>query len=261
MSGQKAVQNGKAFESKVFAVLKQIHGVNVIKDIPYPSIYSAYSTKHKTKMEFRAENISLTFEILDRQGNKIMKTRLFSALNIECKYQKDSGTTDEKYPLVYENALISDAEATLFVYDDPLKNIKRGALEFMYDKALNSGERLIVMDFDSFLANVNDQYNLSLAGPRLKQDSELFQINHPRLKMLESCSRKRFNQMLESNAHCKEFFDKYLVCQRKFHNFIAKHGLQGRDYQPYLQDLRILRAGITECLPNLNLGDLIYDYE
>ncbi|MEZ9540461.1 PD-(D/E)XK nuclease superfamily protein [Vibrio sp. 10N.286.48.C11] len=252
MSGQKAVQNGKAFESKIFAVLKQIPGVNVIKDIPYPSIYSAYSTKRKTKMEFRAENISLTFETLDFQGNKITKTRLFNTLNIECKYQEDSGTTDEKYPLVYENALISDAEATLFVYEDPLKNIKRGALEFMYDKALNSGERLIVMDFDSLLANVNKQYALELVAARFEQGSELFQANHPGLKMLDSYSRKRFNQAMRKNEQCGEFFDEYLDCQRDFHNFIARHGGQSRDYLPYLNNLRTLRAGITECLPNLN---------
>ncbi|KPL99503.1 PD-(D/E)XK nuclease superfamily protein [Vibrio splendidus] len=252
MSGQKAVQNGKAFESKIFAVLKQIPGVNVIKDIPYPSIYSAYSIKHKTKMEFRAENISLTFETLDFQGNKITKTRLFNTLNIECKYQEDSGTTDEKYPLVYENAQISDAEATLFVYEDPLKNIKRGALEFMYDKALNSGERLIVMDFDSFLANVNKQYALELVAARFEQGSELFQANHPGLKMLDSYSRKRFNQAMRKNEQCGEFFDEYLDCQRDFHNFIARHGVQSRDYLPYLNNLRTLRAGITGCLPNLN---------
>ncbi|KJF81522.1 hypothetical protein UB36_12410 [Photobacterium damselae subsp. damselae] len=131
-------------------------------------------------MEFRAEYITLTFETLDYQGNKITKTRLFSSLNIECKYQEDSCTTDEKCP----SALISDTEATLFVYEDPQKNIKRGALEFMYDKALNSGERLIVMDFDSFLDNVNNQYQLDLNYKSLEQGSELFQAHHPGLKML-----------------------------------------------------------------------------
>ncbi|WP_299022173.1 PD-(D/E)XK nuclease superfamily protein [uncultured Photobacterium sp.] len=245
MSGQKAVQNGKAFESKIFAVLNQLPSVNVIKDIPYPSIYSAYSTKHKTKMEFRAENISLTFETLDAYGNKVMKTRLFKTLNIECKYQEDSGTTDEKYPLVYENALISDAEATLFVYEDPLKNIKRGALEFMYDKALNSGERLIVMDFDCFLANVNKQYSMSLAPDVLDQGSELFQVYHLGLKALESLSRKRFNGVIRTNNQCSEFFDEYLHCQRDFHNFVARHGVQSRDYIPYLEQLRSLRANIS----------------
>ncbi|WP_028868710.1 PD-(D/E)XK nuclease superfamily protein [Psychromonas arctica] len=248
MSGQKAVQNGKAFESKIFAILNQIPGVSVIKDIPYPSIYSAYSTKHKTKMEFRAENISLTYETLDSQGNKVSKTRCFNTLNIECKYQEDSGTTDEKYPLVYENALISDAEATLFVYQDPLKNIKRGALEFMYDKALNSGERLIVMDFDSFLANVNQQYSLVLSSDELEQGSELFMVNHPGLKALEAFSRKRFKTEINKSGHCVEYFDEYLHCQRMFHNFIAKHGVQSRDYMPYLSNLRTLRKGIVECL-------------
>ncbi|MFA0155931.1 PD-(D/E)XK nuclease superfamily protein [Vibrio sp. 10N.261.46.A3] len=251
MSRQKAVQNGKAFESKIFAVLKQLSGVNVIKDIPYPSIYSAYSTKHKTKMEFRAENITLTFETLDYQGNKITKTRLFSSLNIECKYQEDSGTTDEKYPLVYENALISDAEATLFVYEDPQKNIKRGALEFMYDKALNSGERLIVMDFNSFLDNVNNPYQLDLNSESLEQGSELFQAHHPGLKMLESYSRKRFNQAISGNEQCGVYFSEYLDCQRDFHNFVAMNGVRSRDYLPYLNDLRDLRAGITKCI-NLN---------
>lgn len=246
MSGQKAVQNGKAFESKIFAVLQQLTGVNVIKDIPYPSIYSAYSTKHKTKMEFRAENIKLQFETMDNQGKKITKTRLFSALNIECKYQEDSGTTDEKYPLVYENALISDAEATLFVYEDPQKNIKRGALDFMYDKALNSGERLIVMDFESFLANVNNQYQLGLSSENLEQGSQLFQAHHPGLKMLESYSRKRFNQAIRGNEQCGEYFSEYLGCQRDFHNFLAMHGVRSRDYLPYLNKLRSLRSGITK---------------
>ncbi|MCB5359269.1 hypothetical protein [Vibrio lentus] len=80
-----------------------------------------------------------------------------------------------------------------------MKNIKRGALEFMYDKALNSGERLIVMDFDNFLANVSKQYALELIAARFEQGSGLFQASHPGLKMLNLCSRKRFNQAMRKN--------------------------------------------------------------
>jgi len=249
MSGKTVVPNGKAFESKIFAILNEIPGVNVIKDIPYPSIYSAYAKKHKQKMEFRAENIFLTYDTLNSQGNKITKTRNFKAVNIECKYQEDSGTTDEKYPLLYENSLISDADATLFVYQDPLNNIKRGALEFMHDKALNSEERLIVMDFDSFLACVNQQYTLSLSSDVLKQGSELFQFYYPRMRGLESRSKERFNAAITKNCHCIEQFDKYFDCQRKFHHFTVKHGVQSLEHMPYLDDLRALRKEIIACLP------------
>lgn len=247
MGNQKAVRNGKAFESKVFAVLNQIPGVRVKKDIPYPSIYSAYSSKHKTKMEFRAENLMLTFDTLDSSGNTITKTRRFNTLNIECKYQEESGTTDEKYPLVYENAMISDADATLFLYEDPLKNIKRGALDFMYDKALHSGERLIVMEFDHFLACIKQQYGLILHKEDLEQGNGFFTEHHSGLVMLESASRQRFNKAVR-NEECGSAFEQYLGCQRNFHTYLSNFGARGEQCEKFQAQLRELRTGISTYL-------------
>lgn len=164
MSGNKSVDNGLKFEAKVYAVLKALKGVTVIRNIPYPSIYSAFGRppfSHHTRMEFRAENITLTYKILNSCGKEDTETTTFKSLNIECKYQECAGSVDEKYPLVHQNALISDAEATLFVYQSPDNKIKKGALNYMNHVALHSSKRLIILEYSDFVQSLSQSYNVN----------------------------------------------------------------------------------------------------
>lgn len=229
MSGDTAVRNGLRFEAKVYTALKAIKGVNVIRNIPYPSIYSAFGKPpftHHTRMEFRVENISLAFKTLDHSGNEITVTRTFHSLNIECKYQEDSGSVDEKYPLVYQNALISDAEATLFIYEDPNGKIKQGALNYMQHVALHSSERLIVLEYSDFLKSIYNyhtytRYDRIMASISPEKELPEFTqvvLNQADLDALNSeneyselgkLANKRFRDALEHPSFQKNF-DKYL---------------------------------------------------
>lgn len=160
MSGAKAVLNGLNLESKVYSIFKIIPNVKIIKSIPYPSVYSLFGNPiftHKTKMEFRVENIKLTYPYLTKNGI-IHKTKIFNSVNVECKYQETSGSIDEKYPLVFSNSIISDAESTLMIYDDPNTSIKAGALNYVKELALLSNGRFIVMSLDDFISSVNNVY-------------------------------------------------------------------------------------------------------
>lgn len=204
MSGDTAVRNGLRFEAKVYTALKAVKGVNIIRNIPYPSIYSAFGKPpftHHTRMEFRAENISLAFKTLDQSGNEVTVKRRFHSLNIECKYQEEGGSVDEKYPLVYQNALISDAEATLFIYEDPNGKIKQGALNYMQHVALHSNERLIVLEYSDFLKSIYNYHTYTMC-------ERIMAIASDPVKELPVFTKAELNHK-DIDAMHRDFVDEY----------------------------------------------------
>ena len=224
MSGENAVKNGLNFETKVYSILKSLPDVIVTRNIPYPSIYSAFGKvpfTHYTRMEFRAYGLTLTYPTLDAFGNECTKTNKFSTVNIECKYQECSGTVDEKYPLVYQNAMISDAETTLFIYGNPKDNIKKGALNYIHEMALRSGGRLIVMEYDVFIKSVGISY-------LLHRFDLPFDLNQPievdlapqyveliyEYENLGKIARQRFTNALQ-HIDFKNLYEKLLLVQRE----------------------------------------------
>ncbi len=250
MSGDTAVKNGLRFEAKVYTALKAVKGVNVIRNIPYPSIYSAFGKppfKHHTRMEFRAENITLSFKTLDQTGNEVQTIRTFRALNIECKFQDKSGSVDEKYPLVYQNALISDADATLFVYEDPNNKIKQGALNYMEHVALHSSERLIVLEFSDFLKSIYNHHTYT------KADRRRASILYPENELPEFTQVDLNLKDIEETS--VEFEDEYSdlgkVANQRFSNALSHPSFQ-KTYDEYL-DLKYdlaekhLRYGYRYC--------------
>lgn len=274
MSGDTAVKNGLRFEAKVYTALKAVKGVNVIRNIPYSSIYSAFGKPpftHHTRMEFRAENISLAFKTLDQSGNEVIVKRHFDSLNIECKYQEDSGSVDEKYPLVYQNALISDAQATLFIYEDPNGKIKQGALNYIKHVALHSSERLIVLEYSNFLKSVYDHHTYSKAD-RLKA-SILYPENVPEFTQVEmnqkdieersvefeeeyselgKLANKRFREALNYPSFEKTF-EEYLDLK---YDLADKHLRYGYQYcekgRGWIADVAGSRYGLERELKELN---------
>ncbi len=241
MSGSKAVRNGNAFEARIFNILNSIPGVRIIKNIPYPSIYSIFTTKHKTKMEFRAENITLTYPTLDPTGNTIHKTRIFKTLNIECKYQEKQGSIDEKYPLVAQNSFISDAEATLFVYADPNNKIKSGAIEYIRHTALNSGERLIVLDDQEFDNTIITNYAGSLANSNSIERLAIADNVVAEYETLNSKHRNAFYKCI-GEPELEEQYVNYLAKKKEFYFFINNYGIKAQGYLTYVNDLQKIRS-------------------
>lgn len=66
-------------------------------------------------------------------------------------------TEVEKHKLEIEKLKqkLADAEATLFIYEDPNGKIKQGALNFMTHIASHSSERLIVLEYSEFLKSIH----------------------------------------------------------------------------------------------------------
>ena len=245
MSGRKAVENGLAFEARVYTILSTLAGVKIIKNIPYPSIYSAFASKHKTIMEFRAQNMTLSYLTLDRSGNTISKTRTFKNLNIECKYQEKSGSIDEKYPLVYQNALISDAEVTLFIYADPQKKIKSGAIEYIKHSALHSGERLIVLDIMEFIKVIKKNYPTSESD---NVNLEPLTITANAIAQYEHFEKKHYTAFKAciSNNDLYAKFKSYMAEQKEFYFFVNDYGVKNRDYLPHIYNLQKIRSIIAQ---------------
>lgn len=254
MSGYKAKYNGESFEAKVFQVLQKLSNVNVIRNIPYPSIYSLLLHKHATKMEFRAENIDLTFSTL-KHGQLTQITKNFKSLNIECKYQEIPGSVDEKYPLIFQNSQISDAEATLLIYEDPNNSIKKGALEYIRFMALNSSERLIVLSFSEFIQSTNKNYNLNLS------DTNLMSGIYDYKKMFLDLGKNKnetFKKALSLNDF-KKAFELYQKRQLSLFQFYILYGQKmsmssgiQADFKGTLRSLVESRNQLTEILSEVD---------
>jgi hypothetical protein len=269
MSGNKAVANGLKFEAKVYAALKLLNGVSVKRNIPYPSIYSTFGRPaftHSTKMEFRAEDITLIYKTLDYRGQEINKKRTFNSLNIECKYQEHAGSIDEKYPFVHQNALISDAEATLFVYQAPNHNIKKGALSYMEHVALHSNERLIMLEYSDFIQSLAQSYNINIEDEKftvcplskvlkegsIANDFDSFLLNKiSGYENLRKDANKRFKLAL-SIPSFKNSYESYLDLKHKLVlgnlGLGLKHCHDGRDLIDEVINTRYrLEKELEEC--------------
>ena len=154
-----------------------------------------------------------------------------SLFKFECKFQETAGSVDEKYPLVFSNSIISDAETTILIYDDPNSKIKAGALDWAKNLAFISHGRFIVYSLSEFINVVNSIYTKINfpSGDDFDTGYMSFMVNvhsnkkdeiyippelesaHKNLDHLDKLSRTRFMKAIEDEGFSGSFDEfKYL---------------------------------------------------
>ena len=134
--GAQATFSGKQFEQRIETII-QSKTADYISQAPYTNLYGS----NRARMDFY---INGTID-----------------LNIECKFQKVSGSVDEKIPFCIENLLKQDKDGVLVLgghhFDTP-----RGELILAWAKERLAEERVSVVRADEFEAFLTDLFEANL---------------------------------------------------------------------------------------------------
>ncbi len=122
--GATATQNGKQFEQRIETII-QSKTADYKAQAPYTNLYGS----NRARMDFY---INGTID-----------------LNIECKFQKVSGSVDEKIPFCIENLLAQDNDGVLVLGGHHL-DTPRGELILAWAKERLAEERVSVIKADDF---------------------------------------------------------------------------------------------------------------
>ena len=122
--GATANLNGKTFENRIEYII-QGKTANYESQVPYTNLYGS----NRARMDFYI-------------NGKI-------DLNVECKFQKVSGSVDEKIPFCIENLLKQDKDGVLVLGGHHFYT-PRGELILAWAKEKLENERVSVVRADSF---------------------------------------------------------------------------------------------------------------